>query len=81
MIPWWWSWLLTICSVVGFILAGSQVRIGWLIGFVSQILWIAYALYTHQRGFLVSAGACGTIYAWWYVRGFSPRIEQLAVAN
>jgi hypothetical protein len=74
IIPWWWSWLLTVCGVVGLMLAGSQVRVGWLIGFVGQVLWIAYALYTQQWGFLVSAVAFGTIYAWNWSRGsFRPR--------
>jgi hypothetical protein len=72
-ISWWWSWLLTICGVVGLMLAGSQMHIGWLIGIAGQLLWVAYALYTQQWGFLVSAGAFGGVYAWnWWRRSLLP---------
>lgn len=66
MIPWWWSWLLTAVGVFGLYRAGSYKRGGWAIGVFAQLLWIAYAISTHQYGFLISAVAYGTV----YVRNF-----------
>lgn len=63
MVPWWWSWLLAAIGVLGLWLAGSRRRIGWAVGFVAQALWVAYALQTHQYGFVASALAYGTVYA------------------
>jgi len=62
----WWSWLLTVVGVTGLYFAGSRKRLGWAIGIAAQTLWIAYALATHQYGFLVSAVA----YGWVYSRNF-----------
>ena len=62
MVPWWWSWLLTAVGVFGLWVAGSRKRWGWAVGVGAQLLWTAYALHTHQYGFLVSALAYGTVY-------------------
>lgn len=62
----WWSWVLTAVGVTGLYFAGSRRRLGWAIGIGAQALWLAYALTTHQYGFLVSAGA----YGWVYTRNF-----------
>jgi len=63
----WWSWVLSAVGVVGLIFAGSKLKIGWAIGLFAQVLWIIYALVSHQWGFLVSAFAYGYVYArnWW----------------
>lgn len=63
----WWSWVLASVGVIGLLLAGSRLKIGWAIGFGSQFLWIIYALVTHQWGFLFSAVAYDYVYArnWW----------------
>lgn len=58
-----WSYLLTAVGAVGLLLAGRMKRTGWLIGFGAQGLWIAYALSTHQHGFLISAAIYGSVYA------------------
>lgn len=59
---WWWSWLLTAVGVFGLYLAGRKIVWAWLIGLAAQVLWIAYAIATHQYGFLVSAFAYGSVY-------------------
>ena len=66
----WWSWLLMAVGVFGLWLAGRKDRRGWVVGVFAQLLWIAYALATHQYGFIVSALAYGWVYAknahaWW----------------
>ena len=58
----WWSWLLTAVGVSGLFLAGRRSWTGWAIGLSAQALWFAYAIATHQPGFLVSALAYGWVY-------------------
>jgi hypothetical protein len=65
-----WSFVLAAVGILGLILAGKKMKAGWAIGLFAQILWIIYALVTHQWGFVVSALAYGAVYArnyymWW----------------
>lgn len=75
MIPWWWSWLLTLFGVVGLWLAGSRRRGGWALGIFAQGLWIAYALSTGQYGFIASALAYGFVYVRNY-RAWHPALRE-----
>lgn len=59
----WWSWLLTAVGVTGLYFAGRKRALGWGIGLGAQLLWVAYAVTTHQYGFLFSAFAYGWVYA------------------
>jgi hypothetical protein len=63
MAPWWWSWVLMSVGVTGLWLAGRKNRLGWAIGFGSQVLWLAYSLSTRQWGFLVSCLFYGFVHA------------------
>ena len=58
-----WSWILTIFGIVGLYLAGSKNAYGWIIGLCAQILWLTYAIFTQQYGFIVSAFAYGFVYS------------------
>jgi nicotinamide riboside transporter PnuC len=58
-----WSWILAAIGITGIWLAGSRRTIGWTIGVAAQLLWIAYAIATHQWGFIASALAYGFVYA------------------
>ncbi|TSA85870.1 hypothetical protein FNU79_08790 [Deinococcus detaillensis] len=58
-----WSWVLPILGVTALWASGSGKRWGWLVGFVGQLLWVAYALASRQYGFLLSALAFAAIYA------------------
>lgn len=49
-----WSWLLGLVGVLGFILAGRKVWWAWYINIANQVLWFAYSCVTHQWGFLVA---------------------------
>ncbi len=62
MIAWYWSYLLTIVGVFGLYLAGRKIWWSWFVGAAAQLLWIAYALVTHQYGFVISALAYGWVY-------------------
>lgn len=50
----WWSWVLSIVGITGFILAGRKVWWSWYINLGCQALWLAYALTTKQYGFLIA---------------------------
>jgi hypothetical protein len=59
-----WSYLLAAVGVAGIALAGrSRPAVGWAVGLSAQALWVAYAIVSRQYGFLISAGAYGTVYA------------------
>lgn len=74
-----WSWILTGCGVTAMILTGMHHKIGWLIGILGQSLWMVYALWTRQYGFLAGAFAFGSVYAYnwlkWHRRA-RERVEQ-----
>lgn len=46
-------WLLSATGVLGMILAGRRLAIGWAVAFLSEILWLVYALQTAQYGFVI----------------------------
>lgn len=48
-----WSLALTIIGVVGFKLAGKKVWWAWYINIANQAIWVAYAIFTRQWGFLL----------------------------
>lgn len=62
MIPWWWSWLLSIIGLIGLWLAGSKNKYGWIFGLSAQFLWFLYAIVSHQFGFILSSIAYGIVY-------------------
>lgn len=68
MIFWGWSWILTTLGIVGLWAAGSKKAWGWGLGIGLQILWFAYAVTTHQYGFIVSAFAYAFVYARNYLK-------------
>lgn len=57
-----WSWLLAIVGLTGFILAGRKVWWCWYINLACQVLWFAYAIVTKQYGFLASAIAYSIVF-------------------
>jgi hypothetical protein len=74
----WWSWGLSAIGIAGIFLAGSSKKVGWLLGFGVQGLWIAYAVATHQWGFIASALAYASVYGRNWLRW--RRAEQAAEA-
>lgn len=57
-----WSLLLVAAGLLGQWLVGEKRILGWAVGIGTQGLWIAYAVTTHQYGFLLSAAAFTLIY-------------------
>ena len=64
MIPQFWSWLLTIITCTGLLLAGrlNRPRMGWGICLAGQALWLYYAIITEQHGFILGAAVFGMVY-------------------
>ena len=58
-----WSWALTGAGLVTFWLAGRKVWWAWYMGLAGQAAWFAYAITTHQWGFLAGAFAYSAVYA------------------
>ena len=62
-----WSFVLSGIGIVGIVLAGSKYKLGWLIGFFVQPLWVVFAVVTGQYGFILNAVVYAIVYArnWW----------------
>lgn len=59
----WWSWGLALAGIAGLILAGKKKKSGWALGIATQILWLTYAIVTHQYGFILGSLAYAFVYA------------------
>lgn len=51
----WWSWILTVVGVTGFILAGKKIWWAWYINIFCQGLWFTYAIVSEQYGFIAAS--------------------------
>lgn len=73
----WWSWTLAVVGLLGAYLAGRKLAVGWLIRLAAQVLWVAYALISHQWGFIATAVAFGVVYGrnWLLWRDQDPRMD------
>jgi hypothetical protein len=58
-----WSYVLSAIGITGILLAGSKYKIGWLIGFAVQPLWIVFAITHEQHGFIAAAVVYAIVYA------------------
>jgi nicotinamide riboside transporter PnuC len=65
-----WSFALSALGIIGILLAGNKNRVGWVVGFFVQPLWIIFALTTGQYGFILNAVIYAVVYArnWWMWR-------------
>ena len=55
-------WILVSCGIAGTAVASSGVRLGWLVLFGLQPIWIAYALATDQAGLILGCLFSGAAY-------------------
>lgn len=60
----WWSVALTAVGVTGLFFTLKKKWWGQAIAFFAQLLWVVYAVKTHQWGFLGSAFAYGALNLW-----------------
>lgn len=58
----WWSYLLSAMGMATAYMAGAGRISAWIVGLLTQLAWVAYALSTAQHGFLLSAAGYGCIY-------------------
>lgn len=73
-----WSFVLAAVGILGLVLAGRKLSIGWAVGLLAQVLWIVFALVTHQWGFIISALAYGFVYARnWYLWWIEEQMEDM----
>jgi hypothetical protein len=72
-----WSFGLSAAGIGGILLAGSKRRVGWVVGFFVQPLWIIFALTTGQYGFILNACIYAAVYArnWWAWRALTASSE------
>ena len=57
-----WSYILVIAGLIGFVITGQKIWWGWYINLGSQVLWFVYAIVTEQWGFLIGALAYTVIF-------------------
>lgn len=58
-----WSYILVVTGLFGFIVVGRKVWWGWYINLASQALWFAYAVVTEQWGFIIGSIAYTAIFS------------------
>jgi hypothetical protein len=58
-----WSYVLVVVGLLGFVVVGQKVWWGWYINLASQVLWFTYAIVTEQWGFLIGAIAYTLIFS------------------
>lgn len=56
-------WVLSATTIASVLLAGMKLRLGWAIGFYSQIAWLAFTLATGSLGFLPMIAVLSVVYA------------------
>ena len=72
-----WPWVLTALQVLGLWAAGRGRRVGWLLGGLVQLPWIAYALLTDQLGFLPGCVVSACVQLSSYVAAVAPRGKEV----
>jgi hypothetical protein len=82
MTPLAWSFLLSAIGIVGILLAGSKRKVGWVVGFFVQPLWIIFAVTTEQYGFILNAVIYAAVYGRnWILWRRDERIERAAATT
>ena len=57
-----WSFALAGLGILQIYLTGKKLRIGWVVGIATSVLWFIYGLATTQYGFLISAIVFGAVH-------------------
>lgn len=66
--PSYWAWLLTGMQVVALWAAGRKRSWGWLLGASVQPVWITYAMFTGQIGFIPGCAISAVVQAYSFLR-------------
>ena len=51
----WWSWLLAAMGITTIFFAGKKKWWAWIIGIVTETLWVYYSIVTKQYGFIIAS--------------------------
>lgn len=57
-----WSWLLAILGISGMYFVGKKTVWGWLVLLANEVIWVVYAFFTKQYGFIMMAVAYAIVY-------------------
>lgn len=57
-----WSWILAICGITGTIIVGTKNKLGWVVLFFNETLWLIYATQSKQYGFYLGSIAYMAVY-------------------
>lgn len=71
------SWVLAVIGVAGIYFVGRKDKWGWFVLLFNESLWIAYAIFTKQYGFIVSAVAYAIVYIKSYIHWSKEPVNQL----
>jgi hypothetical protein len=58
-----WSYILVIVGLFGFIVVGRKNWWGWYVNLAGQALWFTYAVVTQQWGFIIGSVAYTVIFS------------------
>jgi hypothetical protein len=54
-----WSFVLAGLGILQIYLTGKKLRIGWIVGLLTSLLWLIFGVVTEQYGFIISAFVFG----------------------
>jgi len=57
-----WSWILALCGITGTFIVGTKNKLGWVVLFFNESLWLVYATQTKQYGFYLGSIAYMAVY-------------------
>lgn len=57
-----WSYILAFGGILQIWLTGKKLKIGWIVGLATSILWLIFGLTTNQYGFIISAVFFGYVH-------------------
>lgn len=55
MISPWWSWTFAAVGILGMILVGRRLLVGWVVLALLQVVYLVYGVGTEQPGFVASS--------------------------
>lgn len=78
--PAFWPWILTGLQVLSLWSAGRRYWWGWLMGGSVQLPWIAYAVMTHQIGFIPGCLISASVQLYSFLRSSTRTTQMEAMA-
>ena len=73
--PSYWAWLLTAMQVLALWAAGAKRSWGWLLGASLQPVWITYAMFTGQIGFIPGCAISAAVQLYSFLHSTGPAVR------